>query len=294
MQARLYSSLITIAFAMILGLSCSHDDEEPARQVDKLLSRQIIHWYEINHDNGDTQFLHYDSTYFIYNSFKRPEKINNMTFSYNTEGKLIMTQNGDEVVYYKYENELLTSVTTNGGYYDGDKFIDTTRFYYNNQKLKYLTSSHEKARQDISFYDNNRLKSKFISRNFNNKVVCDSLLYTWTNGNLTKLVTCSGYPNNVYKYSREYSYDNHPCFTSAIHYPTEYLFVREITQFYNNYPLFYYDSYPWRFGCTNNPVLFMEMNNYQMVEEPYLINYDSDGYPIKIVGKNFIMQLIYQ
>ncbi|MGE5382691.1 MAG: hypothetical protein ACM3PX_04600, partial [Omnitrophica WOR_2 bacterium] len=82
--------------------------------------------------------------------------------------------------------------------------------------------------------------------------------------------------------------------TSAIHYPTEYLFVREITQFYNNYPLFYYDSYPWRFGCTNNPVLFMEMNNYQMVEEPYLINYDSDGYPIKIVGKNFIMQLIYQ
>lgn len=298
MNSKFSHLLLFVALGAIITTACKRE-EDPEPEVDVMyIKSQTIHWtIGGNHDGGDHDsdpFVKTEFAEFNYDSQGRLIKANDLEFVYNENGKLIKTIEAADTIYYLYENGILSALVTNCGYYDGGSFVDSTQFFYTNEVLTHSLSSHEQSRTDFAFNGSGNITSKFISRVVSGTMKYDSLVYTWENGNLTSIGTKSGHPYVSYLYLREYRYDNYPSYLSAIHYPKEYLFVREITQFYGKYPLFYYQSFPWRFNCVNNPIEFVENNNHQVRVNPYSIWYNTLGYPVKIYGKEFEMDLFYK
>lgn len=271
---------------------CKHDpQEDEIPQHSMFVKKQVINWIAGGHHDS-VIVIHPDTTLFYYDTNKRLIAADSMQFLYDTSGKLVMTAIGSDTIRYLYNGGLLTEVNTNCGYYDGGRFTDTTRFYYSGSVLQYFTSSRENSRTDIR-YQNGRLLSKFISRKAGGVMRYDTLEYTWLNGNLISLRTRAGDPYISFLYQREFRYDSNPCYTSAIHYPEEYLFIREITQFYGRYPLFYYEVLPWRFNCQNNPVEFTEHTNEQTRTREWHVHYNGDGFPTEIHAEDFEVILEY-
>lgn len=301
MLSKYFSTFIIGSFFLLALVSCSHDKNEDYIHQDgkMLLTTQIIHW-EIGVDHGDDDdghgsdpFIHTDKYNGEYDEAEKLHFWNNMEFIYGTNGRLIATVDGIDSVHYRYSNGVLTSVFTNCGYYDGGTYFDTTRFYYESGKLKYATSSHEETIIDLTLDSDNHIVTKFIRRTDPNSIKFDSLYYSWENGNLMKIITRSGYPFLNYHYQREFRYDSRPSYTSAINFPSEYLLVREITQFYGKYPLFYYDELLWRYNTRNNPIEFIERSNDATRLIEYHIEYNEAGYPKLIHSKNFTMIFAY-
>lgn len=317
MYTKNYYPAILIALVLLLVMSCKNDedwmddpdhnhpnDSTPGSAVEKRLLTQTIRWFVVQPEGdtgghhgggnpGDTTFLHYDISNHKYNSKGLVTEINGLQFIYDAYGNLSKTVDGNNTVHYLRNGDTLAAIATSSGYYDGGNYTDTTRFYYSAGRITTVTSTHEKAVIVFSYDNDNNVAGKFITRSFNNQTFCDSLLYTWKNGNVTQLISCAGPPNQNMKYRRQYKYDNHPCYISTAGYPEDYLLVRELTQFYGKYPLIYYDPYPWRFNCANNPVEFTEMTEFKTVHNHYHIDYDKDGYPTKIVGTYAIISLVY-
>lgn len=307
---------ILVAFVLFFVISCKNDDDLlpddnsglpgdsiPPTGVKRLLS-QTVTWFVVQPEGdtgghhgggnpGDTTFLHSDINMYKYNSKGFVTEVNGMRFIYNASGHLSMTILDFDTVYYLRDEGKLSAIATAAGYYDGGHFADTTRFFYTGDRITLITSTRERAEITIGYDANGDVTGRFITRSFNGQTFCDSLLYTWENGNVIKLISRAGHPNENMHYQRRYKYDNHPCFISTAGYPDEYLFVRELTQLYGKYPLIYYDPYPWRFNCANNPTEFTEMTEFKTVHNHFHIDYDMEGYPTKIVGMNAIIKLIY-
>lgn len=244
--------------------------------------------------HGDTAgYYHTGSIEFTYDSQKRLASANGLEFIYNNAGLLEMTVSGIDTIRYVYTDNRLSMLFTNCGYYEGGKFTDTTHFYYTGHNLRYLTSTHQRVLAEFGYDLNGNLVTCIMSHTDPGSVICDSLFYTWENGNLIKLQTRSGYPYVSYSYEREFRYDDHPSYISAVHYPEEYLFVREITQFYGQHPLFYYEVIPWRFGCRNNLIEFIERNNGNERITEFHIHYNEQGYPLEIHGGDIEMEFEY-
>lgn len=301
MRSGYSSSFIIVLISLVTFYSCSNgkDDDHAHHSGKMILTAQIIHW-EIGVDHGDDggghdsdPFIHTDKYFGQYDDEEKLHFWNEMEFIYGANGQLIATVNGFDSVHYRYSNGALTSVFTNCGYYDGGTYIDTTRFFYEGEILKFATSSHEETITDLILDSENHITSKFIRRIDPNSIKYDSLYYSWENGNLVKIRTRSGYPFVNYFYQREFRYDERPSFTSAINFPSEYLLVRELTQFYGKYPLFYYDELLWRYNTRNNPIEFIERSNDATRIIEYHIEYNEAGYPKLIHSKKFTMIFAY-
>jgi hypothetical protein len=299
---KLYSVKSLFTILLFLAVSCRHDyDTDMTHSHDgpypeMLLKTQVITLSGGGGHGGhgdSTGYFHTGTIEFTYDGNNRLASANKMMFIYNSDGKLSMTAQGYDTIRYFYEGGLLTTLVTNCGYYEGGKFTDTTRFYYDNGKLRYLNSSYQNITAEFAYDHEGYIKTRIISRIDPGSVICDTLFYTWDKGNLTKLQTRSGYPYVSYIYEREFRYDDHPSYCKAIHYPDEYLLVREITQFYGQHPLFYYEVIPWRFGCENNPVEFTERTNEQQRITEFHVHYNEQGYPLEIHGGDFEMEFIY-
>jgi hypothetical protein len=300
MYSHTTTKIITATIVLFALVSCSHETDDTSDYTgDILLTTQIIHW-EIGVDHGDDHgghdsdpYVHTDMFVCHHNELKKVHHWNNMEFIYNANGRLIATVEGMDSVHYLYSNGRLSSILTSTGYYDGGKYIDTTRFFYEGEVLKYATSSHEGIIVEMTFDSDNNILTKFIHRFDTSSLKFDSLYYEWKDGNLVKITTKSGYPFENYVYQREFRYDDRPSYTVAINYPREYLFAQELTHFYGKYPLFYYDELLWRYNNRNNPIEFVERSNDATRIIEYHIEYNEAGYPKRIQSKNFTMVLAY-
>ncbi|HLN53240.1 MAG TPA: hypothetical protein VK212_05985 [Lentimicrobium sp.] len=285
--------LILLIIVAIISASCKHDyipDDFLNKEL--YLKRQTINWKFTGHHDTTESIVSTQIIDFIYDTSGRLIKAGDIQFIYGNDGKLIATENDDNIINYNWNGDHLMSVSTHDGYYDGGSFIDTTLFNYSNGIFLNSFSTNENTNTDFVFKDE-KVVAKYITHTQAGIEYCDSLLYKWKDGNLISIQTCSSFPWSNYLYVREFSYDNRPSWTSTIHYPSEYLFVREITQFYSSYPLFYYEIFPWRYNCRNNPVEFTERTNDQVKVTNFQIIYNKEGYPSSITGANFSIQLEY-
>lgn len=297
MYLKIKQALIVLLAGMIAA-SCSHDADEFAPMAPLFVKTQIVNYISGGSGghgggHGDTTLvIHPDTIHFTYDTNGVLASANELRFIYNTDGTLKLTAEGPDTIRYHYGGGLLAVLTTNCGYYDGGRFTDTTRFFYNSGILDYFTSSSEHATTDVDFM-NDRPRVKYISRKVGGVMRYDTLEYKWNNGNLVSLRTRGGSPYQTFRYEREFMYDDRPCFVESIHYPKEYLFVREITQFYGRYPLFYYEVLPWRFHCRNNPVEFTEHTSEQTRTREWHVHYNGYGYVSEIHAGDFEVLLEY-
>lgn len=296
--------LPVIACCIILAASCTKDIDpgEPHYiYAEKTLKRHIFSWYVVktggghHKSGGDTTILNADTSYYEYNNQGKLIKADTITFHYNSDGRLTLTTLGFDTVRYHYAEGRLSILTTNCGYYDGGRYTDTTRFYYDNQgRVQYHTSTYAKSYEELVYSNNNRPSARYISRQTPVLVLKDSLFYDWNNSNLTSITSRAGYPNNQVQYRREFRYDNRPSYVASTKFPKEYLLMREITQFYGkSSPLLYYDLIPWRYNCANNPVELTEINSVDVSIKIAKIRYDINGYPEYVLGDNFMIWLEY-
>ncbi|HLO92061.1 MAG: hypothetical protein ACM3ME_02515 [Chloroflexota bacterium] len=292
----MYRKYKLVIFFLITGwiiTGCRHEPEVlPSREM--LVKTLIVNYISGGHGgHGDsTIVIHPDTTTFTYDSNGVLLSADSMRFFYNPDGTLRFTANGPDTIRYAYNNGLLVQLRTNCGYYDGGSYTDTTTFFYSGSALNHYVSTHENATTDVVTKNGHTVK-KYVSRKAGGVMRYDTLVYTWNNGNLVNLQTIGGSPNIGFRYEREFRYDNHTCYVDAIHYPEEYLFVREITQFYGNYPLIYYEVLPWRFGCKNNPVEFTEHTSEQTRTREWHIHYNEYGYVVEIHAEDFEVLLEY-
>jgi YD repeat-containing protein len=288
-----FKTELVASLILLVLISCSHDDssEEPSFK-EALLKRQTITWSFTDHHDTTESVVSIQVTEFEYNTDNRLIKAGPVRFLYNEAGQLIATNTEGNIVNYYWTSGQLTGISTTDGYYDGGNFHDSTTFTYAGGTLVNSTSTYAKTITEYIYLDQ-KIAAKYITHSKAGVMYCDSLLYTWSNGNLISLQTCSSYPWSSYLYVREFAYDNRPSWMSVIRYPAEYLLVREITQFYTAYPLFYYDVIPWRYNCFNNPVEFVERTNDQVKISPFHVSYNKQGYPISIHASYFTIDFEY-
>lgn len=285
---------------LMAASSCSKDNDEPEPDIPQsevFIKKQTLTLQGGgggHGGHGDTLgYFHSGSIDFTYDTLGRLKTAGNIIFIYSPEGKLIMTASGPDTIRYHYNNGRLEMVTTNCGYYDGGRFTDTITLYYDGEKVRSLTSSHMQLMAEFAYNGQGYISTRILHITAPGSVVTDSLFYTWEKGNLVKLETRPGYPYVNFSYIREFRYDDKPCFTRAIHYPPEYLYIREITQFFGMHPMFYYEVIPWRFNCKNNPVSFSESTIEQQRTVDYEVMYNETGYPSMIHGDVFTLSLEY-
>lgn len=293
MNIRLNKELTPIIIVLLFITSCATDDNPDDLITKKLyLKRQTITWTFSGHHDTTESVVSTQMTDFEYDTAGRVIKAGNIEFIYDSEDKLIATLNDNDTIHYYWNGNQFAAIVTSNGYYDGGSYSDTTTFRYLGDELLYSLSSHDNTKTQY-MHNNQKLVAKYITHTEAGTDYCDSLLYKWKDGNLIAIQTCSSFPWNAYLYVREFNYDKQPSWMSLINYPAEYLFVREITQFYSNYPLFYYEVLPWRYNCVNNPIEFTERTKDQVKVTPFHVSYNKEGYPLSIHGKNFSMVLEY-
>ncbi len=296
MTAEIKKNYLPFLIILLIFTSCRHNDSEDiidnVLPSDVTVKSQTITWSFQDHHDTTISVVSSEELDFSYDNTGRLTRAGKIGFQYDESGNLISTTDGNNTVYYYWSDKRLSAISTVNGYYDGGSFTDTTTFEYSGNELIAALSTHENTSTEF-IYNNNLIAAKYITHTEAGKKYCDSLLYKWMDGNLVSLQTCSSYPWDSYLYVREFKYDNHPSWIKAIKYPDAYLLVREITQFYTNYPLFYYEIIPWRYNNLNNPVEFTERTNDQVKSTPFHLHYNSSGYPVEIHGDNFEIDIKY-
>ncbi len=294
MTTNLTKGLLPLFLTLIVFTSCKNDDSQDSPQSpdDITLKSQTITWSFEGHHDTTISIVSTEVIDFTYDTEGRLIRAGKIEFQYDEDGKLKATIEGNNTVHYYWSGGKLSSISTANGYYDGGTFSDTTTFEYSGNRIISSQSTHENTNTEFT-YNNDKIAAKYITHTEAGKKYCDSLLYKWDNGNMVSLQTCSSFPWESYLYVREFRYDKHPSWIKAARYPDEYLLVRELTQFYTSYPLFYYEIIPWRYNNSNNPVEFIERTKDQVKTINFHVSYNKWGYPISIHGNNFSIVIEY-